>query len=84
MCSLHISFPVRLHKPDHFLSFNDTNADGIGDFDGIIEKLDYIKDMGFTAIWINPCFDSPFNDAGKCRFRADKLWISSCVHEIYE
>ncbi len=45
-------------------SFNDTNADGIGDFNGIIEKLDYIKEMGFTAIWMNPCFDSPFNDAG--------------------
>lgn len=45
-------------------SFNDTNADGIGDFNGIIEKLDYIKDMGFTAIWLNPCFKSPFSDAG--------------------
>lgn len=45
-------------------TFNDTNADGIGDFQGIIEKLDYIKDMGFTAIWMNPCFASPFSDAG--------------------
>ncbi|MBQ7793396.1 MAG: glycosylase [Clostridia bacterium] len=45
-------------------SFNDTNADGIGDFEGIIEKLDYIRDMGFTAIWMNPCYDSPFTDAG--------------------
>ena len=45
-------------------SFNDTNSDGIGDFQGIIEKLDYIKDMGFTAIWLNPCFASPFTDAG--------------------
>lgn len=45
-------------------SFNDTNADGIGDFNGIIEKLDYIKELGCTAIWINPCFMSPFGDAG--------------------
>lgn len=45
-------------------SFNDTNGDGIGDFQGIIEKLDYIKALGFTAIWMNPCFDSPFSDAG--------------------
>lgn len=45
-------------------SFNDTNADGIGDFNGIIEKLDYIKETGFNAIWMNPCFDSPFADAG--------------------
>lgn len=45
-------------------SFKDSNADGIGDFKGIMEKLDYIKDMGFTAIWMNPCFASPFADAG--------------------
>ncbi len=45
-------------------SFYDTNADGIGDINGIAEKLDYIKDLGCNAIWINPCFDSPFKDAG--------------------
>ncbi|MBR1508222.1 MAG: glycosylase [Eubacterium sp.] len=45
-------------------SFNDTNGDGIGDIQGIIEKLDYIKDLGANAIWINPWYDSPFKDAG--------------------
>ena len=45
-------------------SFNDTNADGIGDFEGIIEKLDYIKELGANALWINPCFLSQFHDAG--------------------
>lgn len=45
-------------------SFNDTNADGIGDFQGIIEKLDYIKELGCNALWLNPCFASPFGDAG--------------------
>lgn len=45
-------------------SFKDTNGDGIGDFQGICEKLDYIQELGFTAIWLNPCFDSPFGDAG--------------------
>ena len=45
-------------------SFLDTNADGIGDFQGIIRKLDYIKELGFNAIWMNPCFQSPFGDAG--------------------
>lgn len=45
-------------------SFNDSNGDGIGDFQGIIEKLDYIKDLGCNAIWMNPCFTSPFGDAG--------------------
>ena len=45
-------------------SFYDSNGDGIGDLPGIVEKLDYIKDLGFNALWINPCFDSPFMDAG--------------------
>ena len=45
-------------------SFKDTNGDGIGDINGIIEKLDYIKSLGCNALWINPCFDSPFKDAG--------------------
>lgn len=45
-------------------SFNDTNADGIGDINGIIEKLDYIQELGCTALWLNPCFKSPFGDAG--------------------
>ena len=45
-------------------SFMDTNGDGIGDFQGIIEKLDYILELGCNAIWMNPCFASPFMDAG--------------------
>ena len=45
-------------------TFKDSNADGIGDFQGIIEKLDYVEEMGFNGIWINPCFASPFYDAG--------------------
>ena len=45
-------------------SFYDTNDDGIGDIGGIIEKLDYIKDLGANALWINPWYDSPFKDAG--------------------
>jgi len=45
-------------------TFCDSNGDGIGDLPGIIEKLDYIKSLGVDAIWINPFFDSPFNDAG--------------------
>ena len=45
-------------------SFYDTNGDGIGDLQGIIEKLDYIQNLGFTAIWLNPVNESAFNDAG--------------------
>lgn len=45
-------------------SFCDSNGDGIGDFNGIISRLDYIRDLGCNALWINPCYDSPFKDAG--------------------
>ncbi|MGN0984010.1 MAG: alpha-amylase family glycosyl hydrolase [Gemmiger sp.] len=45
-------------------SFYDTNGDGIGDIPGITAKLDYIRELGCNALWINPCFDSPFKDAG--------------------
>lgn len=45
-------------------SFRDTNGDGIGDIPGIIEKLDYLQRLGINALWLNPCFDSPFLDAG--------------------
>lgn len=45
-------------------SFKDSNGDGIGDLGGIIEKLDYIKDLGVDYIWITPFFRSPLNDNG--------------------
>lgn len=45
-------------------SFYDSNADGIGDLNGITAKLDYIKDMGFNAIWLNPFYESSYRDAG--------------------
>ncbi len=45
-------------------SFFDSNGDGIGDIPGITQKLDYVRSLGCNALWINPCFDSPFKDAG--------------------
>ncbi len=45
-------------------SFNDSNGDGIGDIKGIIEKLDYLKDLGIDILWICPFFKSPMNDMG--------------------
>lgn len=45
-------------------TFYDTNGDGIGDLNGITEKLDYVNSLGVDGIWINPFFDSPFHDAG--------------------
>lgn len=45
-------------------TFYDSNGDGIGDLEGIIQKLDYVKSLGVDGFWINPFFESPFNDAG--------------------
>ena len=46
------------------ISFYDSNGDGYGDFNGITQKLDYIKDLGVNIIWLNPIYMSPFMDGG--------------------
>jgi|JI10StandDraft_1071094.scaffolds.fasta_scaffold00416_35 glycosidase len=45
-------------------SFYDSNGDGIGDLPGVTAKLDYLTSLGVNALWLNPCFVSPFGDAG--------------------
>ena len=45
-------------------SFCDSNGDGIGDIKGIISKLDYLKELGITAVWLSPCYKSPNDDNG--------------------
>ncbi len=45
-------------------SFYDTNGDGIGDLRGIIDKLDYLQELGVTALWLSPIYDSPQDDNG--------------------
>ena len=45
-------------------SFLDTNGDGIGDIEGIINKLDYLKDLGIDILWISPMYHSPMVDNG--------------------
>jgi glycosidase len=45
-------------------SFKDSNGDGIGDINGIREKLDYLKDLGITLIWLCPFYKSPMDDNG--------------------
>ncbi|MBM7577872.1 glycoside hydrolase family 13 protein [Jeotgalibacillus terrae] len=45
-------------------SFNDSNGDGIGDIPGIIEKLDYLKELGIDVIWLSPVYQSPNDDNG--------------------
>jgi maltose alpha-D-glucosyltransferase/alpha-amylase len=48
----------------HVRSFCDSNGDGIGDFQGLIRRLDYIQDLGVTCLWLLPFFASPLRDDG--------------------
>ena len=48
----------------HIKAFHDSNGDGIGDFQGLMEKLDYLEDLGVTAIWVLPFYPSPLRDDG--------------------
>ncbi len=48
----------------HIKAFFDSNGDGIGDFKGLIQKLDYLEDLGVTAIWLLPFYPSPLRDDG--------------------
>ena len=48
----------------HVRAFYDTNADGIGDFPGLTQRLDYVRDLGVTAIWLLPFYPSPLRDDG--------------------
>jgi maltose alpha-D-glucosyltransferase/alpha-amylase len=48
----------------HVKTFHDSDGDGIGDFRGLIEKLNYLQDLGVTAIWLLPFYPSPLRDDG--------------------
>ncbi len=48
----------------HVRAFYDSTGDGIGDFRGLAQKLDYLQDLGITAIWLMPFFPSPLRDDG--------------------
>jgi len=48
----------------HIKAFFDSNGDGLGDFPGLIEKLDYVRDLGVNTIWLLPFYPSPFKDDG--------------------
>jgi len=45
-------------------SFQDSNGDGIGDLQGIIQRLDYIESLGIDVVWLNPIYKSPNDDNG--------------------
>src|SRR2546427_5675611 len=48
----------------HVRAFPDSNADGIGDFRGLTQKLGYLEELGVTAIWLLPFYPSPLKDDG--------------------
>lgn len=48
----------------HVKAFHDANGDGIGDFRGLTEKLDYLKELGVDTLWLLPFYPSPFRDDG--------------------
>jgi maltose alpha-D-glucosyltransferase / alpha-amylase len=48
----------------HIKAFRDSNGDGIGDFEGLLQKLDYLQELGVTAIWLLPFYPSPLKDDG--------------------
>jgi maltose alpha-D-glucosyltransferase/alpha-amylase len=63
----------------HVKAFCDKNGDGIGDFRGLIDKLDYIKDLGVTAIWLLPFYPSPQKDDGTRTTAPCATSASSCA-----
>src|SRR5262249_26010980 len=48
----------------HVRAFYDSNGDGVGDFRGLADKLDYLQDLGVTALWLLPFYPSPLKDDG--------------------
>ena len=53
----------------HVKTFHDSDGDGIGDFRGLTEKLDYLQELGITTIWLLPFYPSPLRDDGVLRAR---------------
>src|SRR5438132_13497031 len=48
----------------HVRAFHDSVGDGVGDFRGLTQKLDYLEDLGVTAVWLLPFYPSPLKDDG--------------------
>src|ERR1700752_119668 len=48
----------------HVRAFSDSNGDGVGDFPGLVQKLDYLQDLGVTCLWLLPFVPSPLKDDG--------------------
>ncbi|HEX6264457.1 MAG TPA: alpha-amylase family glycosyl hydrolase, partial [Actinomycetota bacterium] len=48
----------------HVRAYQDSNADGVGDLAGLVQRLDHIRDLGATAVWLLPFYPSPLKDDG--------------------
>ena len=46
------------------MSFKDSNGDGMGDLGGVLEKVDYLKELGVDIVWMTPIYESPMDDNG--------------------
>jgi oligo-1,6-glucosidase len=68
----------------YWRSFYDSNGDGYGDLQGLIEKLDYIQDLGVDVIWLNPCYESPDKDNGYDISDYYKIMDKAGTMEIWE
>src|SRR5512138_2584377 len=64
----------------HIKAFYDSNEDGMGDFGGLLQKLDYLQELGVTAIWLLPFYPSPLRD--DCYDIADYDHINSSYGKI--
>ena len=62
----------------HVRAFFDSNNDGVGDFPGLIQKLDYLQDLGVTCLWLLPFFPSPLKDDG---YDISDYWASIPLRE---
>src|SRR5437588_7275093 len=60
----HLWFKDAIIYELHVRAFGDSNGDGIGDFPGLTARLDYLRDLGVTAIWLLPFYPSPLRDDG--------------------
>ncbi|NOV02294.1 glycoside hydrolase family 13 protein [Paenibacillus planticolens] len=68
----------------YWRSFLDTNGDGYGDLQGLIEKLDYIKELGVDVIWLNPAYESPDKDNGYDISDYNRIMPKAGTMEIWE
>ena len=63
-------------------SFMDSNGDGIGDLNGITEKLEYLKELGIDVIWLSPVYQSPKSAIIRRSWKNSEPWkiMTGCLH----